>query len=114
MRPGRTVHIPEPPEGPICDFCSGKEIYADYPASDFNVWQVPKPDGSKLNINSQSDWAACKTCAELIDAESWNALLERSLETFRRKYGAILPEAEMRKSIADLHRQFRENRRPIH
>jgi hypothetical protein len=114
MKPGKRFYIPEPPGGPICDFCSSREIYADYPAQDFNVWQLPKPDGTKLNINSESDWAACKTCADLIDAENWDTLLERSLKAFRKKYGAMLPEAEMRRSIADLHRQFRQNRRPTH
>jgi hypothetical protein len=114
MKSGETVYLSEPPEGPICDFCSDSPIYADYPARDFNVSQLPKPDGSKLNINSESDWAACKTCAGLIDANNWDALLDRSVETFRKKYGHRLPVAEARRSIAELHRKFRENRQPTH
>jgi hypothetical protein len=107
------VYVTAPAEGPICDFCSGTPIYASYPAKTFTAQQVENPDGKKLNINSQADWAACKTCADLVDASQWDALLQRSVKTFRVKFGGMIPERDLRKFISDLHRQFRENRQQV-
>jgi hypothetical protein len=99
---------------PLCDFCSAPGIYANYPARSFTAWELQKQDGSTMNVNSQSDWAACKACASLIDANEWDALVERSILWFRRNWGAALPEAELRSAITDLHRRFRENRQETH
>jgi hypothetical protein len=106
--------IDEPASGPICDFCSDPRIFASYPAKDFTAGQFKNPDGKKLVANSRGGWAACKTCTELIEAGKWESLLDRSIATFLTKYGTHIPAQALRGFIADLHKQFRENRQPIH
>lgn len=102
-----------PASGPICDFCSGKEVYARYPAKTFNA--VKAGEGQRtLYVNSEDDWAACQPCAALIDAGSWDGLLQRSVQTFREKYGSMVPEKALREFISDLHCQFRSNRQHTH
>lgn len=107
------VMLPASTLSSICDFCSGPKIHVIYPARTFNAW-LEKLDGNKMNLISESDWGACKACAFLIDANLWDALVERSLLWFRMKYGAALPEAELRTAIIELHRRFRENREQTH
>jgi hypothetical protein len=97
-----------------CDFCSAPELYANYPAKTLTAWQLKDPDGNMLNVNSGSDWAACRACAALVDAGNWDALVERGIQWFRMRYGAATPEAELRQVIRDLHRRFRENRLHTH
>lgn len=109
------ITAPGAEKGPICDFCSGSPIYASYPAKSFTAQQMENPEsGKKVNINSQADWAACKTCADLVDTNQWDALLSRSVETFRYRYGGMIPDRELRNFISDLHRKFRENRQQVH
>jgi len=108
------VYVTAPAQGPVCDFCSSTPIYASYPAKTFTAQQIEQPDGKKLHLNSQADWATCKACADLIDASQWDALLSRSIETFRKKFGNMVPERDLRDFISNLHRQFRENRQQMH
>jgi len=110
----REFTINEPASGPICDFCSDPRIFASYPAKDFTAGQFTNPQGKKLAANSRGDWAACQRCTELIEAGRWTDLLERSIITFKAKYGERIPAQFLRQFIADLHRQFRENRQPVH
>lgn len=104
--------IKEPSSGPICDFCSSPRLFARYPARDFVAAKLETPTRA-LNACSRGDWSACKSCAELIEASRWDALLERSVATFREKYGQWIPPSALRGFIHDLHKQFRENRQPL-
>jgi hypothetical protein len=96
-------------DDPRCDFCSDPRIFARYPAKDFAVKHVSGP-----NVASRGDWAACKRCTELIEAAKWDELLERSIATFRVKYGGMIPPDILRRFITDLHLLFRQNRQPLH
>jgi hypothetical protein len=40
----------------------------------------------------EGDWMACATCAPLIDANQWNALLRRVQEAWEKDHGMDAPE----------------------
>lgn len=58
----------------VCDFCS-----APGPSRDFDVPDFEMDDFS--GIESTGGWAACDTCAALIDKDNRKGLLQRSIET---------------------------------
>jgi hypothetical protein len=59
---------------------------------------------------SVGDWAACRTCHELIEAGDRRGLLERSLGTLLEKNPEMRPaESELRCQIAQFHRLFYDN-----
>lgn len=105
---GTEIKLEAPPT-PLCDFCSDPHVFARYPASDFAIKPVPGP-----KVVSRGDWAACKTCTELIEAAKWTELLNRSISTFRVKYGGMISDAILHTFILDLHQQFRQNRQRAH
>ena len=93
----------EPPEMKICDFCCAPEIFKLYPNRE-TVALLP-------GILDSGGWAACQHCSELVDAEKWEELTRRSVDTFMEIYhfskeDRPLIEAEMR----NIHRGFRQNR----
>ena len=101
--------------GLICDFCSGSPVVKGYPALSFSMeTQIPG-----IGIGSESGWAACQICADLVDADDWDGLATRSMETFQKAVvGLGLPPmdigTEMQEKLtlefAALHQQFRESR----
>lgn len=58
----------------VCDFCS-----APGPSRDFDVPDFDMDDYS--GIESTGGWAACDTCAALIDKDQRKGLLQRSIDT---------------------------------
>jgi hypothetical protein len=92
-----------PPDMHLCDFCSSNEIFKMYP----NRQTVEMMPG----IIDSGGWAACRTCADLIDAERWQDLCQRSADTFMEIYG--FPKHErptIEAAMNEIHRGFRENR----
>ena len=85
----------------ICDFCSAPKPARRYSCRPF------KMTGPKLR--SVGGWAACNACAELIDADRWEDLADRSVDSFLKKYPVIARERALRE-IQELHQQFRDNR----
>lgn len=94
-----------PPTGPICDFCSAPEVWASYPAKTFH-WR----EMNGLHLNSVGGWAACKRCAELIEAENWDGLLERSWQTLIAEHPWMRAAPEMKRELKNLQDVFRKNR----
>jgi hypothetical protein len=90
------------PEKPICDFCSDPNITRDFKTRTFTFSYFPI-------WGSQGDWAACDTCAALVDAGKWDELLDRSMLGFYRE---LTPEelSVIRPLVGQLHQEFNQNR----
>ena len=84
----------------ICDFCSSNKVITAFHAKDVEL--IPGV------LGSLGEWAACLVCRDLILAEDWNALLERSVDTF--KSDMPMPVEFIREALSDLHKKFREAR----
>lgn len=98
------------PGDEVCDFCSATPIYASYDCADF-VMDTPMGKQVPLDSVSKEAWAACKVCSELVDKEDWEGLLDRSVETFRQKYGTVIPADWLRPELRKVHDLFRRNMR---
>jgi hypothetical protein len=86
----------------ICDFCSEPHVAWRYPAKSFVAYVIAGVVGQSVG-----DWAACRTCHALIEADNRTALLERSLQTFIEKNPDMRPvEAELRAHMAQFHELF--------
>jgi len=64
-----TMAESEKPEDELCDFCSNiRKPFKVYPCKDFET--LP-------GVISRGEWNACSKCAELIDADDREGLLDR-------------------------------------
>lgn len=89
----------------LCDFCSEPSVVFRYPAQSFIAYVAAGVAGESVG-----DWAACKTCHELIQAGDRRGLSERSVRTLLEKHPEMQDaEAELRAQIADFHRMFFAN-----
>jgi hypothetical protein len=70
-----------PKNGKTCDFCVQSPATKIYACRNFE-W-----DGSPVfGTETKGRWAACESCAELVDAERWDQLTERVVRIFHRRY----------------------------
>ena len=66
---------------------------------------------------SGGDWAACDECAELIDADEWEQLLDRVMRSIRRRHAAerrplpISDELRVRAMLREQYKQLRKHRK---
>ena len=74
----------------MCDFCADvgeKGVIYTYQT----VIVTPVDENDKplapFDIDMGSEWYACPTCAEFVDAKEWEALLIRVKESFIQKMG---------------------------
>ena len=74
------IPMPEGYTGGRCDFCNVDEVAFVVPARGFIV--AP-------GLASDGDWAACSTCASLIERNRWNDLMARKLAV-REVTGEVL------------------------
>jgi len=88
------------PEQVKCDFCSSVPVAWAFPAKDFTL--IPE-----FAWGSTGGWAACRVCAELIDADQYAELTARALDLLPLNGGEI---PEFNKALAKLHLDFRESR----
>lgn len=89
----------------ICDFCSRKNPpYKSYDCKDF------------MNIESHSwsrgAWAACHTCADLIDSDDKEGLAMRSALMFQFEWGDKIkvPIEDLMAELRQMHGRFFANR----
>lgn len=105
------LKLERPDDDHICDFCSSPGVYASHAAHDF---VDPATKGTSFVSESKGAWAACKACDELIRAENWDGLAQRSAEKFFEKYaGMIDPRltfAKFKQEMYALHEEFRKHR----
>jgi hypothetical protein len=83
-----------------CDFCN-----ADFPEFEVPVRDFIVPD--LAGHASAGNWAACRPCAGLIEADRWNALLRR------RDWGSPEREAAARRLWRAVRRNITGSIRPI-
>lgn len=65
---------------PLCDFCSNPRAPHTYAADNFIMQELVQGD-MRLTHESVGHWAACDMCAELIDSNQWETLIERVLNS---------------------------------
>jgi hypothetical protein len=100
----------EPEVGKVqgrCDFCNqdlGAEKFI-LPVSDFLAGRSPTT--GKMQ-GYEGDWMACGTCAPLIDANQWTALLRRVQRSWEQDHGMPAPE-DKKTGWAVLYRMLRRN-----
>lgn len=57
-----------------CDFCSNRPVAMRYPAASATMMHAPG-----FTVVSDGDWAACATCAALVEADDREGLAVRTL-----------------------------------
>ncbi len=68
----------------VCDFCSAPNPRWGYKARDFETvsYLTLPPAGAGLTENSYGSagaWAACDECADLVDADDFDGILDRAM-----------------------------------
>lgn len=71
----------------ICDFCSDPTVVARYHAEDFVVDHLSTPS---IVQQSLGDWAACKVCEIMIDANEWHMLAIRATNLFQEQHPDLI------------------------
>jgi hypothetical protein len=102
----RIGHLVPVLSGEYCDFCTSEKIFKLYRCTNFVFNNVP------VFQNGSGTWAACATCAELVDAGHWTELSERSFLKFVKRHGPISRRDAigLRTQFRSIHQLFREHR----
>ncbi len=89
----------------VCDFCSAPRPQWELPARDFQFpWNdLPVEDDHA----SRGPWACCGSCAQLIEANKWEALYSQCRRAFIAKHGPVHHRAW--KEMLRLYELLREN-----
>lgn len=85
---------------PRCDFCNEDDPTRVVPARSFELADVPQSA-------SVRGWAACDTCAALVDTGQWSALTRRARAGFEGRYGPM--DAVGVTALKGMYRQLRKN-----
>lgn len=106
-RPDNTLEI----KG-VCDFCMAPDPIWTYPAKSFHtdIAEQHKPgEVYTSSYGSVGDWGACQQCYEDIEADNWDAMVERNLKLSPERM--IEPIRTLLKlKIMDAWKGFRLNR----
>lgn len=92
-----------------CDFCAQAAPMWWYPAKDFDM---PALAGMQAVV-SLKDWAACAQCYALIEANDYQALVDRTLTSYKWRWQQHFQgehELVLRAVLWDLFTRFKENR----
>ena len=87
---------------PRCDFCSAEDPTWRLPVRSF---VLPGLTAAPVDNGSHGHWAACDTCARLIDGNQWNALRRRAL----RDWTASSTYPDIDRQLAATYRLLRKN-----
>jgi hypothetical protein len=100
--------IVEPfPGREMCDFCSERLTTQLYACKNF---LVPRTKTALFQHESVGAWAACRTCAELVDGERWSELTDRALSNFIKQHGVPrYGHCDVREQFREIHQLFREH-----
>jgi hypothetical protein len=85
---------------PVCDFCFDARLRWEYDCETFTV--------DEIGFGSENGWLSCDRCSDLIEAENWEALHDRSIRSWIIRMGGI--EEWHVKSIKMIQRGFIEHR----
>ena len=95
-----SITLAADPANHVCDFCNSPMIVRDYDCPDFlipDTWS--KPGSPKMDLGSKGKWAACQTCADLVDAGSRNELMARSLQAYYKRHADAPMDGEVAEGI---------------
>lgn len=102
------VPIMDEANGPVlvCDFCGDYGPIWNYPAENFQLV------GDVNGFDSGRDWTACDACAQLINADKYDALAHRALK--QHKVRGQLPPQQHRDELLTrmriMHMHFKKHR----
>jgi hypothetical protein len=89
--------------GNYCDFCCTPPVFKMYRCANFAVKGKPVFT-SGVAVGS---WAACRKCAELVDAGRWNDLTDRAVRKFLKRHRVARAEVSaVREQLAEISRLF--------
>ncbi len=95
-----------PRGGDHCDFCCTSPVFKMYACATLALDGNPV-FASGLGVGS---WAACRKCAELVNAAKWADLTDRALRKFAKRHGVSRHEIlTVRTQFADIHRLFAQH-----
>lgn len=92
-----------------CDFCQADRPGFVIPCKPFALNVLP-------GHGSSADWAACDTCARLVDTNQWSAVLRRARIAYQHVSGAPMlhdVEATVRLLYAQVRRNVTGPSRPL-
>jgi hypothetical protein len=92
----------------ICDFCSEPNPSRLFASPDFRM-DGPRPEAGLPEYRSKGGWAACSTCASMIDNGAWDRLLVRGIDAMVKKYGSLMPKRMLADTVQRSHSLFREH-----
>jgi hypothetical protein len=102
-----------------CDFCSTTETSHVLDVADFVAVGV-RDDGvipeDAPAWGSKGGWACCPVCAGLVAAEDWQALADRAIDAFTRRFGpqAELATGMLRRLLTEVIPALRGDLHPVH
>lgn len=105
-------HEPKPVEAPEdwrgeCDFCSDTNPAFILPTRGF---KMPGLDVLPDDHMSAGDWAACDTCAKLIERDQWNRLVQRAVDAqIGRTPGMQFLRDDLTTRLGRMYRVIRKN-----
>ena len=82
----------------ICDFCSETPVYAMFDCRDLLH--------EESSTKSTGAWAICRGCAELVNAQDWDGVIERLIEIFKGHYSGE-PDNLLRPQLVEVVNCFR-------
>lgn len=89
-----------------CDFCSEEHAAKVYPCETF-IWER-----EMITHQSLGGWAACAECSRLIDANEWDALVERSIYQLVEQDSVPIEHVQMlRENFHQIYALFRTYRK---
>ena len=102
----RVGHLVPVLSGEYCDFCTSQKVFKLYRCTNFRVNNMP------VFQNGSGTWAACATCADLVDTDRWSELCERSFLKFAKRHGPISRRdaIALQEQFRTIHQLFREHR----
>jgi hypothetical protein len=80
----------DPAEGKLrgrCDFCNAEGPEYVLPVRDFTAGR--RPDGMMQAY--YGNWAACSSCAQLIERNAWTSLMHRRVARWEEEHGIPAP-----------------------
>jgi hypothetical protein len=93
-----------PAGGNACDFCASTLIHKTYRVRNFELKHIP------VFGSDEGTWSTCKNCGELVDAEKWSALTERSFQKFMSRHGVPRHSApSIRARFEEMVKRFSEH-----
>jgi hypothetical protein len=97
---------------PQCDFCTTTYPTWSYPAKDFSLGGEHNTGEVEELAISIGGWAACDGCHELIEANDYDGLAQRSYTLYVEKHGLVVPvlTAVTLEAFKVIHRGFKVNR----